>query len=65
MVGMTTPVETIDDAKPCAKDIARRAEAMTMMLDALAILDNMGEHLAASHLSLAIVGLGGEPPLPE
>jgi len=47
------------------EDIARRAEALTLMLDALAMLDSMGEHLAASHLSMAIIGLGGEPPFPD
>jgi hypothetical protein len=65
MVGMMIPGEATSASKPDVADIARRAEAMTMMLDALAMLDSMGEHLAASHLSLAIISLGGEPPFPE
>jgi hypothetical protein len=60
---MTSP-GSIADSKH-VEDIARRAEAVTLMLDALAMLDSMGEHLAASHLSMAIIALGGEPPFPD
>lgn len=65
MVGITIFDDTANNEKLEVADIARRAEAMTLMLDALAMLDTMGEHLAASHLSLAIISLGGEPPFPE
>ncbi|WP_246524690.1 hypothetical protein [Sphingobium phenoxybenzoativorans] len=65
MVGMAISNDTTGGAKPEVADIARRAEAIALMLDALAMLDSMGEHLAASHLSLAIISLGGEPPFPE
>ncbi|HEX7783145.1 MAG TPA: hypothetical protein VF509_10095 [Sphingobium sp.] len=64
MTETMSPLQPIESVKQ-VEDIARRAEALTLMLDALAMLDSMGEHLAASHLSLAIIGLGGEPPFPD
>jgi hypothetical protein len=64
MTDIMTPFGSTRDSEQ-VEDIARRAEALTLMLDALAMLDSMGEHLAASHLSMAIIGLGGEPPFPD
>lgn len=43
----------------------RREEAIALMLKALAILDAIGEHQAAAHLSSAIMDAGGDSPDPD
>jgi hypothetical protein len=44
---------------------ARREEAVALMLQALTILDDIGEYQAASRLSHAICEAGGDPPEPN
>ena len=44
---------------------ARRDEAVALMLQALTILDEIGDHQAAARLSHAICEAGGDPPEPN
>lgn len=45
--------------------MARREEAVALMLQALTILDEIGEHQAAIRLSHAICDAGGDSPAPN
>lgn len=59
------PAPAIPIRSESMADFARREEAVTLMLQALTILDEIGDHRAGSRLSHAICDAGGEPPEPN